>query len=81
LPALETKIQILDSGGYKFRYLLQLYVSRAAKKAFSAPFVDAVSAETLQECVREDTDVKEWRFYTCYPLSDSVRQEVEKLLG
>lgn len=81
MPALATKIQILDSGGYRYNFDRMLYFNRAAKKAFSIEFIEDKNEETLEKCIHEDTGVKEWHFYFSSPLSDSVRRELESVLG
>ena len=81
MPALETKIQILDSGNYRYNFDRRIYFNRAAKKAFSVEFIDDHDEAELEKCIHEDTGAAEWHFYFNSPLSNSVRHELEGVLG
>ena len=81
MPALETKIQILDSGGYRYNFDRMLYFNRSAKKAFSVEFIEDHDEVELEKCIHENTGAAEWHFYSNSPLSNSVRRELESVLG
>ena len=70
------KADVLDAGGYFFDYWHAAYVNRAKKALFSHLFVDAHSAEELEEIINRTAAGPEWQFYTTKPLSEYLRQLV-----
>jgi hypothetical protein len=78
---LGAKREILNGAGYAYHFDRGLYYSRQDKKAFSVEFIDDHTEEELKKRIREAVDGKRWHFYSSFPLSESVRRELERVLG
>ena len=74
------KTEILWAANYKYNFDRDLYVNRAAKKAFSLEFVDDHPEDEVRRRIEEETDGSEWRFYFNLPPSEMVRRELERHL-
>jgi hypothetical protein len=77
----ESKTDILDEAGYAYSFDRQMYINRKARKAFSVEFVQDHSEDQIRKYIREQTDGQEWQFYFNSRPSDSVRHELESVLG
>ncbi len=76
-----SKMDILGEEGYAYSFDRQMYVNRKAKKAFSIEFVQDHSENEILKHIREHTGRQEWRFYFNSRPPDSVRRELESVLG
>jgi hypothetical protein len=81
LTTLDKKQQILDNAGYTYNFDREIYINRKAKKVFSVDFLEDHDERMLEECIREDTGGRKWRFYFNLEPSDSVKRELEAMLG
>ncbi|MBV8897509.1 MAG: hypothetical protein JO051_13435 [Acidobacteriaceae bacterium] len=77
----DRKLEILRSAGYRYNFDRQLYINRAAKKAFSVAFVDDNSEHDIAKLVRDRSSDREWRFFFNEGPSPAVAQELSKMLG
>lgn len=75
-----TKDQILEDAGYSYSFDRALYVNRRAKKAFSIEFVEDHTDEQIQTRIDEQTG-NGWKFYFNSDPSESVKCELERILG
>jgi hypothetical protein len=82
MVTLSTKARILEARGYAYNFDRMMYVNRAARKAFSAEFVEDKSGDELQDRMSEPSDpTGRWQFYFNAPPSDAVQHELSVLLG
>jgi hypothetical protein len=81
MTALGEKEHILKSNGYVYNFDREMYFNRRAKKIFSMDFIEDRPAQVIEECVREENEGKRWQIYFVGDLSDSVRHQLEALLG
>jgi hypothetical protein len=52
-------------------------VNRKKKKAFSIDFIEDNDEKKLEECIREKTDPRKWRFYFKSDPSERVKHDLE----
>jgi hypothetical protein len=58
-----------------------VYFNRTARKIFSVQFVEDHDETELRECISEETNGSEWRFYFNNPRpSEAVKPELENVL-
>lgn len=81
MKTLDTKQHLLDQAGFSYNFKREIYVNRKTKKIFSVDFVEDNDEKTLEECIREETSGKKWRFYFNTKPSEAVRREIEAVLG
>ena len=77
---LSRKWELIDAAGYAFYWKHGLYVNRTLRKAFSWQFMDSHTAEEIDDCVQENSQEAEWRFYFNEPPDESVREQLEAAL-
>ncbi len=77
----ESKADILEEAGYAYSFDRQMYINRKTKKAFSVEFIEDHSEDQIRKYVREPKGGPEWRFYFNSPPSESVKHELESVLG
>jgi hypothetical protein len=70
------KSEVLDAGGFFFDYWHCTYVNRPQKMLFSHWYVEAHTAEELQEHIAHATPTGEWQFFCMSIPSDYVRNKV-----
>lgn len=75
-----TKDQILEDAGYAYSFDRAVYVNRHAKKAFSIEFVEDHTDEQIKARIDEYAG-DGWRFYFNSDPSESVKGELERILG
>jgi hypothetical protein len=75
-----SKIDILDDTGYVYNFDRQMYVNRKARKAFSVEFLQDHTENQIEERIARQTDGS-WQFYFNSEPSESVRHELERVLG
>jgi hypothetical protein len=75
------KKDILWQANYRYDFDRDLFINRAAKKAFSIEFVDDHREDELRQLIQDDSSGNGWRFYFNVPPSDGVKRELERLLG
>ena len=73
--------ELLKQAGYAYSFDREVYYNNQTKKVFSLEFIEDNSADELEECIGENTDGKNWRFYFNAAPSASARQELEIVLG
>jgi len=81
LKTLDTKQQILDDAGFSYNFDRKIYLNRKTKKIFSVEFVQDNDEKTLEDRIREHTDGKKWRFYFNKMPPETVRRQIEAVLG
>jgi hypothetical protein len=74
------KRDILKDADYRFDFDRAMYVNHAAKKAFSLEFIDDHSENELVRRIGEHTQ-NGWTFYFNNSPSESVKRELERVLG
>jgi hypothetical protein len=77
----ESKTDILDEAGYAYGFDRQMYINPKTRKVFSVEFVQDHSEDQIRKHIQEHTDGHEWQFYFNSRPSDSVRRELESVLG
>lgn len=77
----ESKTDILDGAGYAYSFDRQMYVNRKTRKVFSVEFVQDHSEEQIRKYIQKYSDTQDWQFYFNSRPSDSVRHELESVLG
>ena len=75
------KKDILWEANYRYNFDRDLFVNRAARKAFSIEFVDDHPEEELRQRIEEKTGGNCWTFYFNLPPTESVKRELERELG
>ncbi len=75
------KKDILLKAGYRYNFDRDLYVNRAAKKAFSLEFVDDKPEEELAQRIQESSNGNGWTFYFNSDPPEGIRRELERVLG
>jgi hypothetical protein len=76
-----SKTDILGDAGYAYNVRRQMYINREAKKAFSVEFVEDNPEDRIRERVGAHTDGREWVFYFNRDPSDTLKHELECVLG
>jgi hypothetical protein len=75
-----TKDLILEGAGYAYNFDRALYINRRLKKAFSIEFVEDNTDEEIKARMNQKSDGR-WQFYFNSEPSDSVKGELERILG
>ena len=75
------KKDILWEADYRYDFDRDLFINRAAKKAFSIEFVDDHPEDELRQLIREDTNGNGWKFYFNVPPTEGTQRELERVLG
>jgi hypothetical protein len=75
------KRDILKEAEYWFNFDRALFFNRKARKAFSLEFVDDKPEEEIRRRVGESTNGNGWTFYFNSPPTESVKRELERMLG
>lgn len=75
------KKDILWKANYRYDFDRDLFINRAAKKAFSLEFVDDKPESELMRRIKEKTARNGWTFYFNSPPSGGVKRELERVLG
>jgi hypothetical protein len=81
MTTLATKQHILDAAGYDYNFDRQVYFNRSAKKIFSVEFLEDRDAAEIEQSIREETDARRWRFYFNVDPPESVKRQIESVLG
>lgn len=72
---------ILKEAEYWFNFDRALFYNRKAKKAFSLEFVDDKPEDEIRRRIGENTNGNGWTFYFNSPPTESVKRELERMLG
>ena len=72
---------ILKEAEYWFNFDHALFYNRKAKKAFSLEFVDDKPEDEIRRRIGENTNGNGWTFYFNSPPTESVKRELERMLG
>jgi hypothetical protein len=75
-----TKDLILEEAGYSYNFDRAVYVNRKDKKAFSIEFVEDNTDEEIKARMNQ-TNNGRWQFYFNSEPSESVKRELERILG
>lgn len=75
------KKDILREANYRYDFDRDLFINRAAKKAFSIEFVDDNTQDELLRLIQENTNGGGWRFYFVHPPTEGAQRELERILG
>jgi hypothetical protein len=75
------KKDILREANYAYNFDREMYFNRLARKAFSVPFIDDNPEEVLARCISEGKTGSGWKFYSNSELPESVKRELESVLG
>jgi ABC-type transporter lipoprotein component MlaA len=81
MTALLTKNKMLEDAGYAYSFGRQMYINRRTKKAFSIEFVEDNSEDKIRERINADKQDGAWEFNFNTEPSDSVKRELENVLG
>ncbi|MGH9600258.1 MAG: hypothetical protein ACRD27_10370 [Terracidiphilus sp.] len=74
------KSDILWEADYRYNFDRDLYVNRAAKKAFSVEFVGDHSEDELRQRIVEHANGNGWTYYFNSPPSEGVKQALDSVL-
>lgn len=80
MKTLATKQQIIEGAGYVYNFDREIYFNRKAKKIFSVEFIEDSDDEVLEQCIRQENNGK-WQFYFNSPPAETVKRELELVLG
>jgi hypothetical protein len=75
------KKDILRDAKYIYNFDRELYFNRDARKVFSAEFIADHDERELVQKIKETKTDNGWKFYSNSTLPDSVKQELESVLG
>ncbi len=75
------KKDMLRDADYRYNFDRDIYFNRRDKKVFSLEFVSDASEEELTRRMREATSASGWTFYFNAVPSESVKRELESVLG
>jgi hypothetical protein len=78
---LATKSEILEDAGYVYNFERLAYVNRQAKKVISIEFVEDNSEEEIKKRISEPNPSGKWLFIFNSEPSESVKRELESVLG
>ncbi len=81
MTALLTKNKMLEDAGYGYSFERQMYINRRTKKAFSIEFVEDQSEDKIRERIDAAKEGETWQFNFNAEPSDSVKRQLEKILG
>jgi hypothetical protein len=77
---LTEKEELLENSGYRYHFDRMIYISRAARRAFSLEFVEDHSRQEIQSLL-ETPATNEWVFHFNQPPSDRVKRDLAEALG
>lgn len=75
------KVDLLKNAEYRYNFDRDIYFNRGTKKAFSLEFVDDADEKELAALIAANSNVNGWTFYFNSGPSESVRRELESVLG
>jgi hypothetical protein len=81
MTTLATKQHLLDSAGYIYDFVREVYFNRSAKKIFSVDFLEDNDPADIEQRILADTDAREWIFYFNVEPPESVKREIASALG
>lgn len=77
----ESKARLLDEAGYAYSFDRQMYVNRKTKKVFSVEFIQDHNEDQIRKRIEARTAGTEWQFNFNGRLAESVKRELELVLG
>jgi hypothetical protein len=79
----ESKARLLDNNkaGYAYSFDRQMYVNRKTKKVFSIEFIQDHDEDQIRKRIEARNAGRDWQFNFKGKLAESVRRELELLLG
>jgi hypothetical protein len=77
----ESKARILDEAGYAYSFDRQMYVNRKTKKVFSVEFIQDHDDDQIRKRIEARHAGTGWQFNLNGKLAESVRRELELVLG
>jgi hypothetical protein len=80
LRQIDEKEAVLNRAGYRYNFNRMIFVNRDAKKVFSVEHVEDSDMDRLSKEIREESDGREWKFYFNSDPSESVKEELVKVL-
>ncbi len=80
MPKLSTKVQLLETAGFKYNFDRMMFINRQDKRAFSIEFVDDKPETEIELKISEPKAKAEWEFYTNSPMSEGMKRELERVL-
>lgn len=75
------KRDVLFKANYTYNFDRDLFVNRAAKKAFSAEYVDDHPEKEIVSAIAESTNGNGWTFYFNSQPTEGSRRELERSLS
>ena len=75
------KVDLLKNAEYRYNFDRDIYFNRKVKKAFSLEFVDDTPEEDLARFIATSSNGNGWTFYFNSGPSESVKRELESVLG
>jgi len=75
------KKDMLREADYRYNFDRDIYFNRGTKKAFSLEFVDDRDEKELAELIAANSTGNGWTFYFNSGPSESVKRELESVLG
>jgi hypothetical protein len=77
----ESKAHILDEAGYAYSFDREIYVNRKMKKVFSVEFIEDHDEDQIRKRIEARNAGTGWQFNLNGKLAESVRRELELVLG
>jgi len=75
------KQDILREANYFYNFDREMYFNRDTRKVFSAEFIADRPEDEIAKRIGEPGSSDGWKFYSNSPLPESVKQELESVLG
>jgi len=75
------KKDILREANYAYNFDREMYFNRESRKVFSAEYIADRPEDEIASRINEPETGGGWRFYSNSPLPDSIKQELESVLG
>lgn len=75
------KKDILREANYVYNFDREMYFNRDTRKVFSAEFIADRPEDEIAQRISEPRNDDGWKFYSNFELPDSVKQELESVLG
>jgi hypothetical protein len=81
LTTLTAKHHFLEGAGFAYSFDREVYFNRKAKMVFSREFVEDHAEKELEQYLIEAPAGPSWRFFFNTPPPESVKREIERVLG
>lgn len=81
MTILTIKRDLLNQAGYRYSFDRDIYFNRQTKKAFSVEFIEDHDEHELRRRITGNAPKNGWQFFFNSDPAESVKRELEKVLG